>query len=171
LEPHIIHISKTTRPASQEIVRCGSASRLICHAQFVTRLALSAGFLAAVADRFGLWGPYGSRNASWGDFAHFVGYTAQVNSFLPESWAPFLALAATVSELVLGLALLLGIWLPVAAAASAILLFIFGSAMTVSFGIKQPLNYSVFSAAAAAFLLFAAERAKTTSARPKDQAK
>jgi hypothetical protein len=25
-----------------------------------------------VADRFGLWGPYGAKNVAWGDFAHFV---------------------------------------------------------------------------------------------------
>jgi uncharacterized membrane protein YphA (DoxX/SURF4 family) len=122
------------------------------------RLALATGFLAAVADRFGFWGPYGSPNASWGDFTHFIAYTARVNSFLPAGWAPFLALVATVAELSLGLALLFGIWLRVAAAGGAILLLMFASAMTVSFGIKQPLNYSVFSATAAALLLFVTER-------------
>jgi uncharacterized membrane protein YphA (DoxX/SURF4 family) len=171
LEPKITHISKIPEPTSQGFVRCESVSRLTYYAQVFARLALSAGFLAAVADRFGFWGPYGSRNASWGDFAHFVGYTAQVNSFLPASWAPFLALAATVAELVLGLALVLGIWLRVTATASAILLLIFGSAMAVSFGIKQPLNYSVFSAAAAAFLLVDVEWSKRTLAGSKDQAK
>ena len=33
------------------------------------RLVLGGAFLSAVADRFGLWGPAGTRNASWGDFA------------------------------------------------------------------------------------------------------
>ena len=36
-----------------------------------TRFALGASFLSAVADRFGLWGPYGAKNVSWGNFAHF----------------------------------------------------------------------------------------------------
>jgi len=39
------------------------------------RFALGASFLSAVADRFGLWGPYGAKNVSWGNFAHFVEYT------------------------------------------------------------------------------------------------
>jgi hypothetical protein len=42
------------------------------------RFALGASFLSAVADRFGLWGPYGAKNVSWGDFAHFVEYTGAV---------------------------------------------------------------------------------------------
>src|SRR5262249_19858863 len=36
------------------------------------RFALGASFLSAVADRFGLWGPYGAKNVSWGNFSHFV---------------------------------------------------------------------------------------------------
>jgi putative oxidoreductase len=36
---------------------------------------------------------------------------------------------------------------------SAILLFLFGAAMAISFGIKSPLDYSVFSASAGALLL------------------
>src|SRR5262244_2402672 len=36
------------------------------------RFALGASFLSAVADRFGLWGPYGAKNVSWGNFAHGV---------------------------------------------------------------------------------------------------
>jgi hypothetical protein len=49
----------------------------------VLRWALGATLLSAVADRFGLWGPPGGTNVSWGDWAHFVAYTAKVNSFLP----------------------------------------------------------------------------------------
>ena len=50
------------------------------------RLALGASFLSAVADRFGLWGPYGAKNVSWGNFAHFVEYTGAVTSLFPSSW-------------------------------------------------------------------------------------
>jgi putative oxidoreductase len=119
------------------------------------RLALGATFLSAVADRFGLWGPLGAANASWGDFSHFVAYTAKVNSFLPAILAPGLAVFATMAEFALGLALLLGIWRRPVAWASCGLLTLFALAMTFSFGVKAPLNYSVFVDAAAALLLAA----------------
>jgi putative oxidoreductase len=80
-------------------------------------------------------------------------YTAQVNSFMPSSTIPFLAWAATAAELAFGLALVLGIWLRWAALGSSILLLLFGTAMAISFGIKSPLDYSVFSASAGALVL------------------
>jgi putative oxidoreductase len=113
------------------------------------RMALGAAFLSAVADRFGLWGKYGG----WGNFANFTRYTAQVNSFMPSFTVPFLAWAATVAELSLGIALILGIWPRWVALGAALLLASFGTAMAVSFGIKSPLDYSVFSASAGALLL------------------
>jgi putative oxidoreductase len=113
------------------------------------RVALGGAFLSAVADRFGLWGKYGG----WGNFANFTTYTAQVNSFMPPFIIPFLAWAATVAELSLGIGLILGLWLRWVAFSAAILLFLFGTAMAISFGIKSPLDYSVFSASAGAVLL------------------
>src|SRR5262249_40856563 len=62
------------------------------------RLALGASFLSAVADRFGLWGPYGAKNVSWGNFAHFVEYTGAVTSLFPSSLTVSFAWAATVAE-------------------------------------------------------------------------
>lgn len=118
------------------------------------RLALGASFLSGIADRFGL---YSGRNVGYGNFAGFVRYTAKVNSFMPASTIPFLAWAATVAELSFGLALVLGIWLRWAALGSCILLILFGTAMAISFGIKSPLDYSVFSASAGALLLAAYE--------------
>ena len=47
-------------------------------ARLFARLALGASFLSAVADRFGLLGPYGAKNVSWGNFAHFLEYTRSV---------------------------------------------------------------------------------------------
>lgn len=114
------------------------------------RLALGVAFLSGVADRFGLWR---GRNVGYGDFAHFVQYTAQVNSFMPAFTIPFLAWAATVAELVLGVALIAGIQLRWASLSSALLLVLFGTAMAISFGCKSPLDYSVFSASAGAVLL------------------
>jgi putative oxidoreductase len=113
------------------------------------RIALGAAFLSGIADRFGLWG----KNVGYGDFAHFVKYTAEVNSFMPAFTIPFLAWAATVAELVLGIALISGVWLRWVALGSALLLLLFGTAMAISFGLKSPLDYSVFSASAAAVLL------------------
>ena len=113
------------------------------------RIALGAAFLSGIADRFGLWG----RNVGYGDFAHFVHYTAQVNSFMPAFTIPFLAWAATVAELVLGIALITGVWLRWVALGSALLLVLFGTAMAISFGLKSQLDYSVYSASAAALLL------------------
>jgi putative oxidoreductase len=91
--------------------------------------------------------------SAWGDFAHFTMYTAQVNSFMPPSLAPTLAIASTVLESMFGVTLVLGMFTRVAAIGSACLLAIFAFSMTASFGIKAPLDYSVFAACAAALML------------------
>ena len=117
------------------------------------RWALGVTLLSAVADRFGGWGPPGSANASWGDWPHFVAYTARVNGVLPATLAPALAVVATAAEIVLGVALLLGVYRRAVAWAAAGLFVTFAVAMSLSFGVKAPLNYSVFADAAAALLL------------------
>ena len=113
------------------------------------RSALGAAFLSAVASRFGFY----SRNVGYGNFANFVRYTAEVNSFMPAFTIPFLAWTATAAELFLGVALILGVWPRWVALGTALLLALFGAAMAVSLGVKSPLDYSVFSASAAAGLL------------------
>jgi putative oxidoreductase len=118
------------------------------------RVALGAAFLSAVASRFGLW----EGHVSLERFGSFMRYTADVNSFMPGWTIPFLAWAATGAELGLGIALLTGIWLRPTALASALLLALFGTAMAISFGIKSPLDYSVFSASAAGLLLADCQR-------------
>src|SRR5580692_10728640 len=122
---------------------------LVRVATLYARIALGAAFLSAVADRFGLWGKYGG----WGNFAKFTEYAGQVNSFMPGFMIPFLAWAATAAELTLGIALIVGIWPRWVALGATTLLLLFGSAMAISFGVKSPLDYSVFSASAAALLL------------------
>lgn len=111
------------------------------------RLALGAAFLSAVASRLGL---YGKASSGW---KNFLEYTGEVNSFMPAVTIPFLAWAATAAEVWLGVALILGVWLRWTATGAAVLLAMFGTAMAISFGIKSPLDYSVFSASAAAALL------------------
>jgi uncharacterized membrane protein YphA (DoxX/SURF4 family) len=103
------------------------------------RFALGASFLSAVADRFGLWGPHGAKNVSWGDFAHFVEYTGAVMSLFPSSLTVPFAWAATVAETLFGILLIAGFKIRMASVLSGLLL--------------TPFDYSVFSAAAAAFLL------------------
>lgn len=119
------------------------------------RMALGAAFLSGIADRFGL---YRGRNVGYGNFDGFVRYTAKVNSFMPPATIPFLAWAATAGEFFLGIALILGIWLRWVTLGSALLLALFGVAMAISFGIKSPLDYSVFSASAGAVLLVLYQR-------------
>ena len=117
------------------------------------RWSLAVTFLSAVADRFGIWGPPGAANVSWGDWSHFVAYTEKVNSFLPTVVAPYLAAGATAAEFLLGVALIAGVFPRTVAWASTMLLVLFAGSMTLSFGIKAPLNYSVLVDAAAAFAL------------------
>ena len=119
-------------------------------AELYARIALATPFLSGVADRFGLWGAKGS----WHNFSDFERYAAQVNSFLPWSMIPFIAWTATAAEFVLGVGLLFGLRTRLMALGSAVLLALFGTAMAISFGIKSPLDYSVFSASAAALLLW-----------------
>jgi uncharacterized membrane protein YphA (DoxX/SURF4 family) len=111
------------------------------------RLALGSAFLSAVAARFGLW------DGRPHPFAQFVDYTGEVLSFLPRFTIPFLAVAATVAETTLGIFLIAGICLRGTARASAGLLAVFAISMAISFGIKSPLDASVFSASAGALLL------------------
>ena len=133
------------------------ASQLIENGTDVVRLfarfALGASFLSAVADRFGLLGPYGAKNVSWGDFVHFVRYTGAVTSFFPRSLTMPFAWAATVAETLLGILLIAGFKTRLASVLSGLLLLLFAVGMATGLGTKTPFDYSVFSATAAAFLL------------------
>jgi uncharacterized membrane protein YphA (DoxX/SURF4 family) len=117
------------------------------------RLAIGASFLSAVADRFGLWGPYGAKHVSWGDFAHFVEYTGAVTSLFPSSLTVSFAWAATIAETLLGILLIAGFNTRMVSVLSGLLLLSFAMGMATGLGIKAPIDYSVFSAAAATFLL------------------
>jgi uncharacterized membrane protein YphA (DoxX/SURF4 family) len=122
-------------------------------ARLFARLALGASFLSAVADRFGLWGPYGAKNVSWGNFAHFVEYTRAVTALFPSSLTESLAWASTIGETLLGVLLIVGFKIRVTSVLSGFLLLLFAIGMATGLGIKTPFDYSVFSAAGAAFLL------------------
>lgn len=117
------------------------------------RFALGFSLLSAVADRFGLWGAFGKPHVAWGTFARFVAYTGQLNWFLPKATIPALAILSTGAEIVLAFLLLFGWQTRIAALLSGVLLLSFAVTMTGALGIKAPLDSSVFSAAAGAFLL------------------
>lgn len=119
----------------------------------VTRAALAAGFLSAVADRFGIWGPAGTPNVAWGNFEAFSQYVQVLAPYLPTALVDTAAWAATLIEVVLGCALLLGVATRWTALASAATLFGFGASMFFFAGFETPFSASVFSAAAAALLL------------------
>src|SRR5215475_3125874 len=117
------------------------------------RLALGVSFLSAVGDRFGFWGPAGQARVAWGDFSHFEAYTAKLNWFMPSAMIPALAWTSTGAEVLLGFALLAGIYTRVSSFLSGSLLLLFALSMTFALGIEAPLSASVFSASAGAFVL------------------
>ena len=121
--------------------------------QLFLRLALGIGYLVPGFDRLGVWGKYGERNISWGDWQHFIKYAGQVMSFLPSSLVNVFAIMATIAEIGFGVLLLVGRWTRIAAIGSGILTLFFALSMAISFGIVSPLSYSVFTASAASFLL------------------
>ncbi|WP_026450564.1 DoxX family membrane protein [Aequorivita capsosiphonis] len=114
------------------------------------RLAISAGFLSASADRFGWW----PQDVSvWGNWNSFLEYTEILNPWFPISFIPTLAIAATALEIIFALLLLIGYKTELIAKLSGFLLLLFAISMTFSTGIKGAFDYSVFSASAAAFAL------------------
>jgi hypothetical protein len=128
-------------------------SHLGWFAAWLVRVALAFGFLSAVADRFGMWGQFGVAGVAWGDFERFTAYTARLLWFLPPSLVPPAAILATAAEVIVAGGLLIGWRLHWWAFAAAALLLSFALAMTSALGVKAPTDYSVWTAAAAAFLL------------------
>lgn len=117
------------------------------------RLALAAGFLSAVFDRFGIWGPGGADGVAWGDFATFTTYAAKINPWAPAALMPAIAWTATLAEVALALLLIAGYRTRWAAFGSGVLLLLFALGMTAGTGVKSALDASVFAASAAGFLL------------------
>src|SRR5699024_931795 len=118
--------------------------------KFFLRLAISLGFLSAVADRFGFWS---AKVAVWGDWSTFLTYTQLLNPFVPESMVPAFGAIATIAEVVFAVGLLIGFKTSFFAKCSGILLLLFALAMTFSTGIKSAFDASVFSASAGAFAI------------------
>lgn len=114
------------------------------------RLTIATAFLSAVADRFGVWP---EQVSAWGNWQSFVDYTGVLLPWWPDQVVNACAVLATIAETLFGLLLLFGFQTKKVALLSGLLLLMFAIAMTVSLGIKAPLDYSVFTAAAAAFAI------------------
>jgi hypothetical protein len=129
-------------------------------ARWFLRVALSASYLSAVADRFGFWGMPGVKGVAWGSWSHFLEYTGFLNSFVPPAAIPALAIAATALEVIIPLGLLTGWRLQAFALASGALAAAFFATMILASGFKPPLDYSVFTVSAASFYLASTLRGK-----------
>lgn len=114
------------------------------------RISLAAGFLSAVADRFGWWS---SAMSVWGNWDKFVEYTQLINPWLPVAMINPVAILATAAEVILALLLIVGFKTELAAKLSGVLLLVFAVSMSLSTGIKGALDFSVYTASAAAFAL------------------
>ena len=145
------------------LLTTGTLRRL---ATWMLRLALAFSFLSAVADRFGLWGQFGAAGVAWGDFDRFTAYTARLLWFLPPSLVAPAAILATGAELIVAGGLLVGWRLHWWAFAAAALLLSFALTMSCALGVKAPLDYSVWTATAAAFLLGAVPVFEANKTRP-----
>jgi uncharacterized membrane protein YphA (DoxX/SURF4 family) len=122
------------------------------------RYALGLGFLSAVADRFGLWGPFGQPNVDWGNFSRFLEYTHTLSWYFPAGMIPALGVIATGAEILFGLLLLVGWYTRATALLSGLLLLWFGVAMALGLGVKAPLNFAVFTGVGGALLLANCQR-------------
>jgi hypothetical protein len=121
--------------------------------EWALRLTLATAFLSAIGDRLGAWGPHGSPHVAWGDWQQFRLYADRLNWYMPAAVRPAAAVLATAAEAIFAIALITGFRLREAAIGSGVLLTIFGISMALVLGTKAPLDYSVFTAAAAAFSL------------------
>lgn len=122
---------------------------------FLTRYALAITFLSAVADRLGLWGASGTSNVVWGDYTNFLNYTALLTPWSSPTLVPIIGGITTGLEIILSLGLIIGFHVRETSLCSALLLLIFAASMTFTIGVKAPLDYNVFTAFTAAFLIYA----------------
>jgi uncharacterized membrane protein YphA (DoxX/SURF4 family) len=124
----------------------------------VLRFGLGLGFLSAVADRFGLWGPFGQPNVEWGNYSRFLEYTHTLIWYLPSGITAPLGAIATGAEILFGILVLVGWHTRVASRLSGLLLLTFATAMTIALGIKSVLNFAVLTGIGGSFLLANCER-------------
>lgn len=122
-------------------------------AQILLRFALGAGFILPVLDRIGFLGAPGSANVSWGNWANFVAYANNLMPYLSTKMASFFGLVATIGEALLGILLIIGYKIRLAAYGSFVLTLIFALSMLFFVGYRSPFDYSVFVVSFSSLLL------------------
>lgn len=121
--------------------------------QLLLRYALGITFLTPVADRLGILGAPGTGNIEWGNWSNFIDYTTTLMPIFERSMVNVLGSMATIGELLVGICLIIGFKTKYAAIGASLITLTFIIFMTLSVGIQKPVNYGVFTASAAGFLL------------------
>lgn len=115
------------------------------------RFTIAIGFLSAVADRLGVF--WSKEAFVWGNWESFLNYTKAINPWLSDSLISIVGITATAAEIIFAVFLIIGFKTELFAKLGGFLLLMFGLSMTFSTGIKGALDFSVFTASAAAFAL------------------
>lgn len=134
-----------------------------CGAALFVRLSLAAAFLSAVADRFGFWGTPGADGVVWGSVENYENYVGILIWYVPKAFIPVFGWIATLAEISIAVGLIVGWQQRWFALAAGLLLTMFALAMFTALGPKPPLDYSVLSAASAAYLLFSIHSFRATA--------
>ena len=121
--------------------------------QLLLRCALGITFLTPVCDRLGILGQPGTGNIEWGNWENFIDYTTTLMPIFNRPLVNIMGGIATVAELLISVFLIIGLKTRYAAIGACLITLTFILFMTVSVGIQKPINYGVFTASAAGFLL------------------
>ncbi|WP_291143822.1 DoxX family protein [Flavobacterium sp. UBA7680] len=121
--------------------------------QLFLRIALGLGFILPVMDRIGLMGLPGSGKVAWGDWEHFIDYTNTLIPFASRSVANIFGLTATIAEVIIGICLIAGLKIKLAALGAALITATFAVFMIFASGIGAPFQYPVFVFTGGALLL------------------
>jgi putative oxidoreductase len=121
--------------------------------QLLLRLAIGMTFLTPVLDRLGILGAAGTGNIEWGNWENFINYTSTLMPFFDRPMVNVMGLIATISETIIAVGLIIGFKTKYVALGSCLLTLTFIVFMATSVGIQKPINFGVFTASAASFLL------------------
>lgn len=121
--------------------------------QLLLRLAIGITFLTPVLDRLGILGAAGTGNIEWGNWENFIDYTTTLMPYFDRPMVNVMGLVATVAEATIAIGLIIGFKTKYAALGSCLLTLTFILFMATSVGIQKPINFGVFTASAASFLL------------------
>lgn len=119
-------------------------------AEWLLRIALSVGMLAAVAYRYGL---LKKKHSEWGNWEGLLDYDKVLNPYFSQKMIDILENATNYFQIGLAILLLVSFKTPFIARATGFLLLILAQTTMIHLEVKAPLDYSIFVAAAAAFAL------------------